>query len=268
MCCAVGLTVTHGRRSWLLLDPTPNRFDLFRGQWLAPDAARLSVAAELTAQCFGPDLCQSAWAPSTRKTYAAWCALFAAFSERHGVEPLPLHPSVTVRWLDHLSDYLSGSSVNLALCALLAWSKLNNLVDPLVSSPVIKLAWQGIRRTRMSRARPQKAPLSETIILAIYQLYWKRFEFVDPIDCLVETRTVGWLLLGFEIAPRVAELCNLTVCCYIPLLDGSAIILILEAKNNRDLAACLSKVFIAPAMHHLRQFFRPLPRSCDWCTYP
>ena len=218
MCCAVGLTVTHGRRSWLLLDPTPNRFDLFRGQWLAPDAARLSVAAELTAQCFGPDLCQSAWAPSTRKTYAAWCALFAAFSERHGVEPLPLHPSVTVRWLDHLSDYLSGSSVNLALCALLAWSKLNNLVDPLVSSPVIKLAWQGIRRTRMSRARPQKAPLSETIILAIYQLYWKRFEFVDPIDCLVETRTVGWLLLGFEIAPRVAELCNLTVCCYIPLL--------------------------------------------------
>ena len=254
MCCAVGLTVTHGRRSWLLLDPTPNRFDLFRGQWLAPDAARLSVAAELTAQCFGPDLCQSAWAPSTRKTYAAWCALFAAFSERHGVEPLPLHPSVTVRWLDHLSDYLSGSSVNLALCALLAWSKLNNLVDPLVSSPVIKLAWQGIRRTRMSRARPQKAPLSETIILAIYQLYWKRFEFVDPIDCLVETRTVGWLLLGFEIAPRVAELCNLTVCCYIPLLDGSAIILILEAKNNRDLAACLSKVFIAPAMHHLRQF--------------
>ena len=254
MSCAVGLTVTHGRRSWLLLDPTPNRFDLFRGQWLAPDAARLSVAAELTAQCFGPDLCQSAWAPSTRKTYAAWCALFAAFSERHGVEPLPLHPSVTVRWLDHLSDYLSGSSVNLALCALLAWSKLNNLVDPLVSSPVIKLAWQGIRRTRMSRARPQKAPLSETIILAIFQLYWKRFEFVDPIDCLVETRTVGWLLLGFEIAPRVAELCNLTVCCYIPLLDGSAIILILEAKNNRDLAACLSKVFIAPAMHHLRQF--------------
>ena len=159
-----------------------------------------------------------------------------------------------MRWLDHLSDYLSGSSVNLALCALLAWSKLNNLVDPLVSSPVIKLAWQGIRRTRMSRARPQKAPLSDTIILAIYQLYWKRFEFVDPIDCLVETRTVGWLLLGFEIAPRVAELCNLTVCCYIPLLDGSAIILILEAKNNRDLAACLSKVFIAPAMHHLRQF--------------
>ena len=52
----------------------------------------------------------------------------------------------------------------------------------------------------------------------------------------------------------MAELCNLTVCCYIPLLDGSAIILILEAKNNRDLAACLSKVFIAPAMHHLRQF--------------
>ena len=176
------------------------------------------------------------------------------FSERHGVESLPLHPSVTVRWLDHLSDYLSGSSVKLALCALLAWSKLNNLVDPLVSSPVIKLAWQGIRRTRMSRARPQKAPLSETIILAIYQLYWKRFEFVDPIDCLVETRTVGWLLLGFEIAPRVAELCNLAVCCYIPLLDGSAIILILEAKNNRELAACLSRVFIAPAMHHLRQF--------------
>ena len=209
----------HGRRRWLLLDPTPNRFDLFRGQWLAPDAARLSVAAELTTRCFGPDVCQSAWAPSTRKTYAAWCALFAAFSERHGVEPLPLHPSVTVRWLDHLSDYLSGSSVNLALCALLAWSKLNNLVDPLVSNPVIKLAWQGIRRTRMSRARPQKAPLSETIILAIYRLYWKRFEFVDPIDCLVETRTVGWLLLGFEIAPRVAELCNLTVCCYIPLLD-------------------------------------------------
>ena len=108
-----------------------NRFDLFRGQWPAPDAARLSVAAELTAQCFGPDVCRSAWAPSTTKTDAAWCALFAAFSERHGFEPLPLHPLVTVRWLDHLSDYLSGSSVNLALCALLAWSKLNNLVDPL-----------------------------------------------------------------------------------------------------------------------------------------
>ena len=144
VCCAVCLTMPHGRRRWLLLDPTPNRFDLFRGQWLAPDAARLSVAAELTTRCFGPDVCQPAWAPSTRKTYAAWCALFAAFSERHGVEPLPLHPSVTVRWLDHLSDYLSGSSVNLALCALLAWSKLNNLVDPLVSNPVIKLAWQGI----------------------------------------------------------------------------------------------------------------------------
>jgi hypothetical protein len=161
---------------------------------------------------------------------------------------------IVVRWIDHLADTLSGSTINVALCALLAWSKLNNQVDPLVLNPTIKLAWQGIRRTRMSRARQQKAPLSEAIILAIYRLYMARFSGSDPLECLVETRTVAWLLLGFEIAPRVAELCGLTVCCYIPMLDGSAIILILEAKNNRDLAACLSKVSIAPALYDLLQF--------------
>jgi hypothetical protein len=108
--------------------------------------------------------------------------------------------------------------------------------------------------SRMSRARQQKAPLSEAIILAIFRLYMSRFSGSNPLECLVETRTVAWLLLGFEIAPRVAEFCGLTVCCYIPMVDGSAVILILEAKNNRDLAACLSKVSIAPVPCHPLQF--------------
>ena len=254
MCCAAETPRSTLRRRWLLLDPSPNRLDLFRGQWLHPEAARAPVLAEIAEELYGPDVCQSAWAPSTRKTYAAWCIVYAAFAERHGVDALPLHHLVVVRWIDHLADTLSGSTINVALCALLAWSKLNNQVDPLVLNPMIKLAWQGIRRTRMSRARQQKAPLSEAIILAIYRLYMARFSSSDPLECLVETRTVAWLLLGFEIAPRVAELCGLTVCCYIPMVDGSAVILILEAKNNRDLAACLSKVSIAPALYNLLQF--------------
>ncbi len=80
----------------------------------------------------------------------------------------------------------------MALCALLAWSKLNNQVDRLMLNPTIKLAWRGIRRTRMSRARQQKAPLSEAIILAIYRLYMSRFSDSVPFACLVETRTIAW----------------------------------------------------------------------------
>lgn len=84
----------------------------------------------------------------------------------------------------------------------------------------------------MSRARQQKAPLSEAIILPIFRLYMSRFSGSNPVECLVETRTVAWLLLGFEIAPRVAELCGLTVCCYIPMVDGSAVILILKPRTT------------------------------------
>ena len=253
MRCAAETRGSTVRRRWLLLDPSPN-LDLFRGQWLHPEAERAPIIAEVAEELYGPDVCQSAWALSTRKTYAAWCVVYETFARRHGVDALPLLRLVVVRWIDHLDDKLSGSTINVALFAPLAWSKLNNQADLLVLNPTIKLAWQGIRRTRMSRARKQKAPLSEAIILAIYQLYMSHLSDSNPLECLVETRTVAWLLLGFEIAPRVPDLCGLTVCCYIPMLDGSAVILILAAKNNRDLAACLSKVSIAPAMYNLLHF--------------
>ena len=117
MCCAAETTRSTLRRRWLLLVSSPNRLDLFSGQWLHPGEERQPILAEIAEELYGPDVCQSAWAPSTRKTYAAWCIVYATFAERHGVDVLTLHHLVVVRWIVHLADTLadtlSGSTISI-----------------------------------------------------------------------------------------------------------------------------------------------------------
>jgi len=47
---------------------------------------------------------------------------------------------------------------------------------------------------------------------------------------------MAWFLVGFEAGLRVSEVCNLTVCCWVRLLNGNVELKVVQTKNNKWLS--------------------------------
>ena len=51
-----------------------------------------------------------------------------------------------------------------------------------------------------------------------------------------QVRAMAWFLVGFEAGLRVSEVCGLTVCCWVRLLNGNIELKVVQTKNNRWLS--------------------------------
>ena len=132
----------------------------------------------------------------------------------------------------------------------MAWCALNNLPHPIEANPVLRRAWKGLVRTRSVRVTPQKLPLTELLVLAIFQDFWRHHNLLPGSD-FVLLRSVALFLTGFESGPRVREATMWTVCDHWPLPDGSQTLRFLDTKNNYDQNYLNSVASLAPAEYPL-----------------
>jgi hypothetical protein len=202
---------------------------------------------------YGSELVQSAWSRLTRVSYQAWVTGYSTFCHEWGRQPLPVDPDFFIRWLELLITKLAGRTVTVAISAIVAWCALNNLEHPIQAHPMLRMAWRGLVRTRSVRVTPQKLPLTENFVLAVYRDFM-RHHSSDPGRDLPLLRSVAWILTGFESGPRVQECCNFTRCDYWPQWDGSADIRFLNTKNNYCQHFLNSVSSLAPPSHPLSRF--------------
>ena len=201
----------------------------------------------------GSELPQSAWALATRRSYQAWITTYCNFCSSVHQLPLPVDPDVFMAWLDILVTKLAGRTVTIAISAVVAWSALNNQEHPLDANPVLRLAYKGLVRTRSIRVTPQKLPLSESFVLAVYRDFWRHYRSCPGKD-FVLLRSVACLLTGFESAPRVSEARMWSVCDLWPQHDLSQVLRFLNTKNNHNQNFLSSVASLAPAVYSLDQF--------------
>ena len=228
---------TADQLRWRQFFPLFTWLDIARGgSYLHPDAIRPHTLADALvddfhALLYGSELVQSAWSRSTRISYQGWVTAFCTFCHVRGCQPLPVDPDFFILWLERLVTKLAGRTVTVAISAIVAWCALNNLQNPIEAHPILRLAWRGLVRTRSVRVGPQKLPLSESFVLAVYRDFM-RHHSSDPGRDFPLLRSVAWLLTGFESGPRVQECCLFTRCNVWPHSDGSADVRFLNTKNN------------------------------------
>jgi len=250
---------TSDQLLWRQFFPLFTWLDIARGgSYLHPDAIRPHTLVDTLVDDFndllyGSELVQSAWARSTRISYQSWVTAFCTFCHEQGCRPLPVDPEVFILWLERLVTKLAGRTVTVAISAIVAWCALNNLHNPIEANPMLRLAWRGLVRTRSVRVGPQKLPLSETFVLAVYRDFM-RHHSSDPGRDFPLLRSVAWLLSGFESGPRVQECCLFTRCNVWPHSDGSADIRFLNTKNNYGQHYLNSVTTLAPPSHPLGLF--------------
>ena len=98
--------------------------------------------------------------------------------------------------------------MNVALSAVITWSKLNNYPNPFVVHPMLDLLRQGLRRTFLRRTKPQPLAITADIVLQLFLRYW-RLHGDDPtadIGSLWHTRAVG--TVPVSDAPRRKSDCT------------------------------------------------------------
>ena len=192
---------------------------------------------------YGSCVVQSSLSPATRDRYQAWVNEWSQHCQRAGVPPLPVDPYALALWVELLISAYAGSSVNVALSAVITWSKLNNYPNPVVVHPMLELLRQGLRRTFLRRTKPQPLAITADIVLQLFLRYW-RLHGDDPTADIQYTRFMAMLLTAVEIGPRPSEELKLSMCSYLPLADASgATLLIIDTKNNfhqRGTLACAS----------------------------
>ena len=208
---------------------------------------------DFNALLYGSELVQSAWSRLTRVSYQAWVTAYSTFCHEWHRQPLPVDPDFFICWLERLVTKLAGRTVTVAVSAIVAWCALNNLAHPIKAHPILHLAWKALVRTRSVRVTPQKLPLSENFVLAVYRDFM-RHHSPNPGRDFPLLRSVAWLLTGFESGPRVQECCSFTRCNHWPRLDGSADMRFLDTKNNYHQHYLNSVTSLAPPSHPLCQF--------------
>ena len=228
------------------------------GTYLHPDAIRPRTLEDSLVDDFfrvlcGSEIPQSSWALATRRSYQAWVTSFCNFCAARRICPLPIDPDHFLRWLELLVTKLAGRTVTVAISAIVAWCALNNLPHPIEANPVLRRAWKGLVRTRSVRVTPQKLPLTELLVLAIFQDFWRHHSLL-PGEDFVLLRSVALFLTGFESGPRVREATMWTVCDHWPQPDGSQVLRFLDTKNNYDQNYLNSVASLAPAEYTLDIF--------------
>ena len=147
------------------------------------------------------DFARASKSAATRRAYQTDAANFAAWCERHGVEPLPATVDTVAAYLASLAQSgLKASTITRRCAGIRYMHRMAGLESP-TSSEAIKAVLAGIRRS-IGTAVTRKAPATAEAIRAIVAEM--------PTD-LRGLRDRALLLLGFAGALRRSELVALDV---------------------------------------------------------
>lgn len=177
------------------LSPIPAR----RGASVASVVPAARLAESLSA---ADELIAASRSESTRQAYRSDWQQFTAWCEGHGLDPLSARDEHVAAYVAHLvAQGRKPSTVARAVASLAAAYRLAGHPAPPTSSPVVKLALAGMRRTlgvAPDRARPLSVAEMQQIARAM------------P-DTLAGVRDRALLLVGFAAALRRSELASLVV---------------------------------------------------------
>jgi len=146
------------------------------------------------------DFARQSKAENTLRGYRADWRDFCAWSESHGLSPLPAAPETVAAYIAECASRLKVGSIQRRLNAIAEAHKATGLDSP-TAAGMVRNTLKGIRRTLGTAAR-QKAPTLTDDIRAM----------VDATDAdLIGVRDRALILLGFAGAFRRSELVGLDV---------------------------------------------------------
>lgn len=184
------------------------------------------------------DYVAAAKAPNTRRAYRAQWAVFSAWCEAHGREPLPAAPATLALYLtDRARSGRKVATISLALSAIRAVHRDAGHADP-AAVPEVYTVWEGIRRTH-GTAQRRATPLTVETLRTILASF--------PSDSQRVVRDRALLLLGFAGAFRRSELVALDVSDL--TFDPARGVLVRVRRSKTDQAAEGADVAIPFASH-------------------
>lgn len=146
-------------------------------------------------------LLDAAWAPNTRRAYAADLRHFAAWCDTHGRGSLPASAETVAEYLAAHADVLAVSTLQRRLSAISKAHQVTDHPSP-TDTALVRRAWRGLRRTVAAEA-PQRAARQGKAPLLPGDL---RAMVVALPDSLSGARDACVLLAGFAGGLRRSEL--------------------------------------------------------------
>ena len=216
---------------------------------LMPDPTDIEALDEL-----GSQLRLSKWRPSTRISYDRWFLTWAAFAGVHGIAVLPAGHLWFGRFITLLACHYASSTVQIAVAAVIAVHRFNDL-----ESPVLCHGWGvtdqlgGLKKNGKIGSKSKKLIVDASFVVDMCKLFvgqfpvWDAslfhpFEFCDPRLCydlpefkgmtVACMRGVAVILLGLAVGLRASEVGRLTICCWQVRMLQSVYIHVKEAKNG------------------------------------
>jgi hypothetical protein len=259
-----------------LYDVTRNQVSMFPGYEHDCDVLIYDRDTDDPAVCESfMDLVQASFAQSTRVTYHRYCILFARFCAMFDKPPLPVDADTAVKWLHTLNLTYAGKTVNVAISAIISWSALNNLANPVAVNPILRLAWRAVRKHRFVRVKLQKFPIDAKLLVNVWRYFLA--EFVGTNN-FVALRAMGMMLTGVEAGTRVKELRLATVCNWHDVDSETSALQLLGTKANFLSALSFSRVALAVASYpltygpsaarYMREVYMPALRGFRVARHP
>ena len=222
-----------------------NIFDLHRGDSVPVNMQHL--ANEVVMEKLSVSLVNTSWAPSTRRLYQGWVVLWVSFCVALCAVPLPACRQALCRWITSLSVMYATSTVHVAMSAIIGWHALNDMPNPIRTSPMLGRMWTAVRRVNGLGVRKKKALCDHAFVASMYNL-WTGMRGMHTWS---QVRAMAWFLVGFEAGLRVSEVCNLTVCCWVRLLNGNIELKVVQTKNNKWLSMMADRARLVRAVFGL-----------------
>ena len=229
-------------------DVDENIFDLHRGDSLPLSIEHLASSVFVSALSVA--LVQTSWAPSTRKLYHTWVMIWVRFCILWAAVPIPASRSALARFITIMSTMYASSTVHVAMSAIVGWHSLNDLQNPIRSSPMLARMWSAVRRVNGLGVRRKKAVCDHKFVANMYAL-WKNMR---GLHTWRDIRTMAWFLVGWEAGLRVSEVRRLSVCCWIRSRSGHVDLKIIQAKNNRWMSMAADRARLVRATASLDDY--------------
>lgn len=167
-------------------------------------------------------------AENTRRAYASDWADFVNYCERHNFPYLPSTDRAVELYISYLAyvrqpKALNQSTIARRLAAIAAKHRDSGFISP-TEMPVVKKAWEGIRRALRTKPKPKKALELEPLLALVGS-----FGDTKPID--VRDRAI--LLMGFAGAMRRSEIAGVRTE-HLTFEDRGVVVNLPYSKTNQE----------------------------------
>lgn len=167
-------------------------------------------------------------AENTRRAYASDWSDFVAYCERHNFPFLPSTDRAVELYISYLAYVRQPKTLNQAtiarrLAAIAAKHRDSGFISP-TEMPVVRRAWEGIRRALRTKPKPKKALELEPLRALV-----DSFGDARPID--VRDRAI--LLMGFGGAMRRSEIAAMRIE-HLTFEDKGVVVNLPYSKTNQE----------------------------------